>query len=151
MDRILRLLGLALAAGGILACVPFARAAAELERTPGQILDIVLTPVDEERARVSVAYLFRVKGSGRMEQVAWGQGDGFFRPTDDPILPTIEAEALRETLTARPYAQVWYQANDPAGSAFILAVDQERPWRRYVLGGLAASAGLFLLLRRRAG
>jgi hypothetical protein len=150
MDRILRLVGLALAAGGVLACVPFVRAAAELERAPGQILEVVLTPVGEDRARVSVAYLFRVKGSGRIDQVAWGQGDAFFRPTDDPELPTAEAEALRETIAARPFAQVWYDANDPGASAFILAVDQERPWRRYVLGGLAAAVGLFLLLRRRA-
>jgi hypothetical protein len=150
MDRLLRLVGLALAGIGILACVPFVRAVAEMERATAQILEVVLTPVGEDHRRISVAFLFPVKGDARVEQLAWGQGDGFFRPGEEPVLPAAEAEALREAITAHPYAQVWYRANDPAGTAFILAVDQERPWRRYVLGGLAASVGLFLLLRRRA-
>jgi hypothetical protein len=150
MDRLLRLVGLVLAVVGVLACVPFVRAVSELERAPAQILEVVLTPVGEDHRRVSVAFLFPVKGDARLEQLAWGQGDGFFRLDEDPVLPAAEAEALREAIAVRPYAQAWYRANDPGGTAFILAVDQERPWRRYLIGGLAAAAGLFLLLRRRA-
>jgi hypothetical protein len=149
MDRLIRLVGLALLALGALSCVPFVRAAVELERTPALIVDTVVTPVGEDLARVSVVYLFAVRGSGRAEQVGWGQGDAFFRQTEDPVIPLARAEALREQLAERQAVQAWYRANDPAGSAFILAVDQERPWRRYVIGGLAAVAGLFLLTWRR--
>ena len=100
----------------------------------GDLREVVVTPLEDGRARVSVLYDFTVGSTpnrqgepvGGTTWLAWGQDSGWFRPSDDPVLPLAEARqrAERLRLTAsdgqrRRLFRVFYRANDPAGTAFI--------------------------------
>ena len=100
----------------------------------GDLREVVVTPLGDGRARVSVLYDFTVGSTpnrqgepvGGTTWLAWGQDGGWFQPADDPVLPLAEARqrAERLRLTAsdgqrRRLFRVFYRANDPAGTAFI--------------------------------
>ena len=153
--RLVRLLALAAAILGTLMCWPYVRSLIEYDRAPGVIHVIDIHPLDGDRARVSVGFEFTSEGT---TWLCWRQGTAFYRPLGegvDPVMPLAQAREARDRLLSearpgwRPGVEVLLHANHPAETAFIIGVDEPRPWQRTIIGGLLVMAGTFFLTRRR--
>ena len=134
----------------------------------GDIREVLVTPLGDGRARLSVLYDFSVGGSpdplgevlGGITWLAWGQDGGWFTPEADPVLPLAEARARGERLRAavdgsdrRRLFRVFYRANDPSGTAFI-QLGEGRGSTAYLVGMFFVIVSLLVCLtypRRRQG
>ena len=92
-------------------------------RVNGTLLEVLVAPLADGQARLSVIYDFPGRDGVWMGCL---QDDGWMRPGTDPVLPLGEAQARAERLRnaslsgeRRRVYPVWYQVNDPAGTAFI--------------------------------
>ncbi len=129
------------------------------ERSLGRILDVIPESLPEGRVRLRICFEFPVSvaGGGRRNQLGWGVADAYFRLLGDPVVASSRAEGvIRELMDTdqgrlRPRT-VFYRAEDPAGTAFILDETAERPTRRIPVGlvllGVAAVWSLSLWRRR---
>lgn len=142
-------LSLLLLATGALLCWPTVRAYLVMHRVQGEIMEVHTSPAPDG-LRVSVCYRFPLPGSTperRALQYAWGLGDQYYRRVDDPVVPAAEVDDLVAGLLAldkegRRPREVFFQANDPEGTAFILCEAAGDPRRRLRLGILLAAFGL---------
>lgn len=153
-----RLLGLAivlcLVGTGALMAWPAVRTWITRTHTPGEVLNATAVPAGEGRAQVAVLYRFTVgeRDGAVLQQLAYRQADQNYRPIPDPVLPAAEAEAVVQGILAGDrWRTVWFLANDPEGSAFILEEAGGRPGRRALTGAALVVVGLLWwgAIRRR--
>jgi hypothetical protein len=115
----------------------------------GYLIEVFVEPVSEDRARVSTIYQF---DTGPSESwMGWTQDNGWWQGGADPILPRAEADALAETYRQELDAphrishRVFYQANDPGGTAFMVATSGAAAWGQK-LGVVCVSLSLLMSL-----
>jgi hypothetical protein len=152
------LLGVALLLMGLAVVVPLALVYWRCSIARGEIKDVFLDQVAPGQARLQVVFEFTVDGKdGKNTYCSRGgnQVDARFRPIEDPLLPKEVAAARAKSLLGedphyRQTRTVYYQASDPAGTAFI--VTEGSPSRRYEVGLALIAGGVltFVLARRRA-
>ncbi len=121
------------------------------QQAQARILDVLPTTLPDGRVQLAIAYEFdlpRVAGK-RERQVAlgWQVGDAFFRPMPDPVVEAARADqVVRDLLDAdsqrRRSRTVFFVANDPAGTAFILDETAAAPTHRLQLGAVLIGIGL---------
>ncbi len=106
---------------------PFLWAWATHRAAAGQVLEVFFTPLGEGRVQVSVLYDFEIGvAGGRQHVLGWRLADTWCRPIDDPVVSIEEAIALarlRPSSERGTRGRVFYQANDPSATAFILPPD----------------------------
>jgi len=109
-----------------------------MRSSPGQILAVFVDPAADGHARLALAYDFEVHDQhGAYVQQANGiGGHGGRRSAID--LPADEAANLADRIRRTPVGMVFYSANDPEGSAFIMP-KADRGMRHY------SGLGLMLL------
>lgn len=138
MARPLLILGLVLLIAGVWLGWPLLHAASQLTRVRGVVLDVLAAPLPDGRARVAVAYQFTVPGKPRQTVLGYRLADRGFTLSEHLDLPAERAELLGRTLPNQ-WMWVFYDVNDPAGSAFMVT-DGFEP------GRLRAEHGVLLLL-----
>lgn len=153
-----RLLGLAVAlllvlVGGLMA-LPAARTLATHQRADGVLLAAYAMPAEGGQARVALLYRFpsSERAGAELLQLACRQADQNFRPIPDPLLPRAEAErVVRGLLDGERGRLVYFRADDPAGSAFVLEEARGRPGRRALTGLALVAVGMlwWVAMRRR--
>lgn len=79
--------------------------------------------------------------------LGWQIGDAFFRPMEDPIVEAARADQIIRNLldadaSARRQRVVFFVANDPVGTAFILDETAAAPTNRLQLGAVLIGIGL---------
>lgn len=153
-----RILGLAVAAillaVGLLMALPAGRTLITHQRAAADLLAAYAVPEGREQARVLVVYRFASgeRDGAELLQLACRQADQNFRPIPDPLLPRAEAEqVVRALLDGERARWVYFRAEDPEGTAFVLEEARGRPGRRALTGMALAAVGLlwWLAMRRR--
>lgn len=138
MPRLRLALMLAALLAGLVAGMPMLWHHLTWRRSPGRVLEAFVTPLGDGRARVSCLYDFTVDERGAdVVAMGWQTADWWFRRRDDTVLPLAEAQRRAARVRARPDGSVFYRANDPEGTAFILL---------RVDGGWGLSGAAFTLL-----
>lgn len=157
MPRLLVVAGIvALVVTGALLAWPQARGWWLYQRSTARILDVLTEPAPGGLVRLAVLYEYelpRVQGAGeRTWQLSWRLGDAFFRPMPDPLVESGRVDqVVRSLLDAerpdRRLRTVFFTANDPVGSAFILDETAAAPSNRLQIGvvlvGIGLIAGLY--------
>lgn len=148
--RLLRLvLGFVLLVTALLVTWPMLRAALFLEHASGRVLDVFTDAQPDGRVRLVIAYVFTA-GQGA-EVISYSQGDGLYRPVPDPLVdPAVAREVIAELLPGGGKAavrRVFYQANDPVRTAFIIS--PVLTTRRYHVAVAMALIGIALLWSAR--
>ena len=137
MPHVLRVLGSFLLISGLWLGWPLIKASAQLTRTgQGRVLDVLSTPLPDGRVRVAIAFEFPIPGKPREIVLSFRQADRSFNLAEYLDLSAERAAALTHTL---PGQRMWvfYDVNDPAGTAFMV---HNEP------GRLRAEHGILLLL-----
>ncbi len=115
----------------------------------GHVLDVFFSPEGEDRIRASVLYDFEVAADGGVQHVlGWRLADAWCRPIDDPVVNLSQALALsrwRPTAERGTGGRVFYDANDPSATAFIL-LPEHPALRRCYLGMILVMVSLALSL-----
>ena len=141
-----------LVTGGLLAW-PQLRGWIFLQRTPARILDVVTTPVGEGKVAIAVAYEYllprRPGVRAREFQIGWQIGDPFFRPIPDPVIEAGRSEAVVRSLLDADQPEprmrtVFFAANDPVGTAFILDETALVATHRVQIGAILVGIGILL-------
>lgn len=145
MARILVALGLLTALVGVLVCWPLGRLLLTHQHSHARILALYRDPVGSGAQRLRTVW--EVETSPGQWLLGDAQTDQFFRPIPDPVLDPAEADSVEVRLmpdsqNRQKLPLVFWKANDPAGSAFIIDVGRTHWWRRYVGGLAACAAGL---------
>lgn len=138
MARTLLVLGVILLAAGLWLGWPLIRAASQLTLTKGRVLDVLTMPLPDGRVRVAIALEFSISGKVRETVLCYRQADRSFALAEYLDLPADHAENLGRTLPNQ-WLRVFYDVNDPAGSAFMVS-------ERLEPGRLRAEHGVLLLL-----
>lgn len=142
---------LAIVVTGALFAWPQVRGYWLYQRTTARILDVLPETLADGRVRLSVAYEFELprdpKQPGRYISLGWQIGDSFFRPMEDPIVEATRSDLIiRKLLDAdasgRLFRTVFFTANDPVGTAFILDETAAVPTNRLQLGAVLIGIGL---------
>lgn len=157
MARVLALLiALVLMAIGVLFTWPALRVLSSHERVRGEILDAYAYALPQgDGLVISVLYRFPLPPSedqARRWQLAWNQANQQWRIMPDPVVSADRAETVVQTLLAGDRSRtVWFLANDPEGTAFILDEATGRPGRRVQTGLALFAVGLlwWFFARRR--
>ena len=134
---------------GLFLAWPWIHARLMMDTAPASLIEALVFPTGDGRARVETIYAWTVPAKGF--QVSWSAtriGDSHLRPTVDPVLPVAEAEALAERLRDAGGGRVYFRANDPAGTAFFIAAGAPGETRRHDLGLCLMVTGLLALLLR---
>jgi hypothetical protein len=140
--RILVALGLLTTLVGVLVCWPLGRLLMTHEHGHARVLAIYRDQLGSGALRLRT--VFEVETSPGQWVLGDAQTDQFFRPIGDPALDgaesdEVEARLLPDAQNRQMLPLVFWKANDPAATAFIIDVSRTHWWRRYV-GGLAACA-----------
>ena len=139
MARSFLVLGVLLVTVGLWLGWPLIRASTQLTRTRGHVLDVLSTALPDGNVRMAIAYEFPVVvGKSRETVLCYRLADRSFALSDYLDLPAGRAEALSRNLPHQ-WSWVFYDVNDPAGSAFMVS-DHLEP------GRLRAEHGVLLLL-----
>lgn len=119
------------------------------QRSEGRILDVIPVPQSDGLVRLRIAFEFPLRGERgqRLLQMGWGVADPRFQPLGDPLVHEERAEGvirgLMDTDEGRVRSRtVFYRAEDPAGSAFILDETSERGNRRFPVGLVLLAAAV---------
>jgi hypothetical protein len=143
--RLLIAVGLLVSLVGILVCWPLARLLLTHEHGRAQVRAVYRDRLanGDERLRA----VWEVETSPGRYALCDAQSNQFFHPIPDPVVRPGVADAIETRLLPdakgrqlRPL--VFWRANDPAGSAFIIDVSETHWWRRYVAGLSAIAIGL---------
>ena len=126
------------------------------QRAPARIIEVLPTVQADGSVRLSILYEFELpRPPGQRErhfQMGWQVGDAYFRPMPDPV---VEAGRVDQTvrglldadLPDRRWRTVFFAANDPVGTAFILDETAAVPANRLQIGvvliGIALVFGLY--------
>ena len=148
--------------GGLLAW-PQVRGWWLYQRAPARIIDVLPTVLADRSVRLSILYEFELpRLPGQRErhfQMGWQVGDPYFRPMPDPVVEAGRVDQavrvlLDSDLPDRRWRTVFFAANDPVGTAFILDETAAVPANRLQIGvvliGIALVFGLYRW-RRSAG
>ena len=142
---------LAIVVTGALFAWPQVRGYWLYQRTTARILDVLPETLADGRVRLSVAYEYDLprdpNQKARQVSLGWQIGDSFFRPMEDPIVEAARADlVIRKLLDAdastRQQRVVFFVANDPVGTAFILDETAATPTNRLQLGAVLIGIGL---------
>jgi len=130
------------------------------QRTTARILDVLPETLPDGRVRLAIAYEYELprKADAAVREVSlgWQIGDAFFRPMPDPVIEEARVDqVIRQLLDADSAARqsriVFFAANDPVGTAFILDETAPTPTNRLQLGavliGLGVLGGIYALRR----
>jgi hypothetical protein len=126
------------------------------QRAPARIIDVLPTHLDGGLVRLSILYEYELpRPIGQRErhfQMGWQVGDAYFRPMPDPVVEAGRVDqAVRGLLDAdqpdRRWRTVFFAANDPVGTAFILDETAAVPANRLQIGvvliGIALLFGIY--------
>lgn len=138
MVRVLLILGAILLTAGLWLGWPLIHSASQLTLTRGRVLDVLSTPLPDGRVRVAVAFEFTIPGKVREIVLCYRLADRSFSLSEHLDLPADRAEDLGRNLPGQ-WLRVFYDVNDPAGSAFMVS-------ERLEPGRLRAEHGVLLLL-----
>jgi hypothetical protein len=149
--------GVLLALAGTLLVWPQASAFWRYSRTSGEIVDAYVVPVGADQARLQVVFEFAIEApKATMRYFGYHQADGLFRRVEDPLLDKAVAERFARSMLGedprfRLRRRVFYDASDPAGSAFIISEAVGSASRRYEIGLGLVAVGLLLILFAKKG
>lgn len=138
MARVFLVLGTILILAGMWIGWPLIHAASHLTRIRGHVLDVLSTPLPDGHVRMAVAYQFTIPGKPRETVLSYRLADRSFTLAEHLDLPASRAEFLGRTLPGQ-WLWVFYDVNDPAGSAFMMTEGFES-------AHLRAEHGVLLLL-----
>jgi hypothetical protein len=138
MRRLLMVLGTLLLGAGLWLGWPLVHASLQLTRTRGHVLDVLQQPLPDGTVRVAVAFEFPLPGRPREIILCYRQADRSFSLAEDVVVSAAHAALLSRTLP-NEWHWVFYDVNDPAGSAFMVS-DRLEP------GRLRADHGILMLL-----
>ena len=136
--------------GGLFAW-PQVRGYWQFERTTARILDVIPETLADGRVRLSIAYEYDLprdpQKSQRQTSLGWQIGDAYFRPMEDPLIESARLDPLTRLLLdadapARRLRTVFFKANDPVGTAFILDESAAAPANRLQFGSVLIGIGL---------
>lgn len=136
--------------GGLLAW-PQVRGWWLYQRTTARILDVLPTTRSDGNIDLAIVYEYElptpVKPGERSWVLGWRIGDAYFRTIPDPVVePERIEQVTRELLDAdepnRHLRQVFFSANDPEGTAFILDETAAVPANRLQIGTVLMAIGL---------
>jgi hypothetical protein len=137
---------LGLAATGVLLLAPLARAHLDGRVVSGHVLEVFGMPTDDGRIEPWPVFTFEVDGGAVRHSYAGTRfGDRLYRPAERLRLAPEAFDAFAEQLRFRR-VQVFFDANDPVGTAFILADPGVGPGRRVIIGALLVVIGLLGLV-----
>lgn len=148
MTRPLILLGMALMVIGLVIGWPLVRAAVSFRPVRGEILDVIATPAEAGRMRITIAYEYPLPTRGE-RAIGYTLTDERLHPVADPVVDAAAADALR-ALAGRP-VRVYYDVNQPLDSAFMLNPVGDRGGLRAEHGALMLMAGVALSLIGQLG
>ena len=131
------------------------------QRAPARIIDVLPAALADGSVRLSILYEYELQRQpGQRErhfQMGWQVGDAYFRPMPDPVVEAGRVDQLvRGLLDAdkpdRLWRTVFFAANDPVGTAFILDETAAVPANRLQIGVVLISIALvFGIYRWRRG
>lgn len=147
MRRILVAIGVLIALTGALVLWPLGRLMLTHEHGQARALAVFRDRSDDGDETLRVVWEAQVAPGHWL--IADRQSDQFFRPTGDPVLGRADAEAtasriLPDAQGRQPAMPVFWKANDPAGSAFIIDVSSNHWLRRYIAGAAILVGGMLL-------
>ncbi len=147
MRRVLVALGILAALLGALILWPLGRIVLTHEHGHARALAVYRDELGSDTLRLRVVWEAQVAPGHWL--IADRQSDQMFRPTSDPVLNRVDAEAVAARIL--PDAQgsqlvmpVFWKANDPGSSAFIIDVSASHWFRRYFAGAAIVLAGLLV-------
>ncbi|MBA2479364.1 MAG: hypothetical protein H0V44_01780 [Planctomycetes bacterium] len=156
MNRVATAFGLVLVIAGALLLWPLARTYWRYERTTGQIVDVFALPVGSEQARLQLVFEFTLQSkTEKVSYYGYNQADGLYRPIEDPVVDKarvteITRRMIGEDPRYRIQRRVFYDAADPAGTAFIVVDGVSDHSHRYEVGmGCVVSGLLCMAFARR--
>ncbi len=149
MTRTLSLLAvIVLMVTGALLVWPQVRGYWTHRRSEGRIIDVLPEQVPGGvRLRLTYEFPAGRTEEGQRRQLGYQVADPFFKPIDDPLLPADRAEGILRRLRDADSGvelrrTVFYQPEDPAGTAFILDDTVELPRRRLHIGFVLIALGV---------
>lgn len=122
---------------GLVIAWPLVRAAVQFRPVRGEILDVIIVPADNGRARVIIAFEYPLPTAGE-RAIGYTLTDERLQPVPDPELDMQQAESLRRNLVGRD-VRIYYEVNRPIDSAFMLSPVSTK-------GGLRAEHGALMVL-----
>lgn len=144
---------------GVLLVWPQVRGYWTHRRSEGRILEVLPEQVPGG-VRLRLVYEFPAGRTedGQRWQLGHQVADPFFKPIDDPLLPADRAEGILRRLRDGDNGvefrrTVFYQPEDPAGTAFMLDDTVEQPRRRLHIGFVLIALGVlwsFAAARQRS-
>lgn len=139
LSRLLLIVGVLGLALGSWLTLPLAQVYVSGQVVWGRILDAVIVPVGEGQARFTVFFEYPLPGSdGRTWAQGAAQADERLELHDEPLLPIVQAVALRQTLLAQSRRRVYLPANPAVAQPFIITDVGSN--------GLGYRQGFFILL-----
>lgn len=147
MRRLLVAIGIIATLTGALVMWPLGRVMLTHEHGQARTLAVYRDDIGDGQQRLRVVWEAQVAPGQVL--IADRQADQFFRPTGDPELTREEADAtasriLPDAQGRQPQLPVFWRANDPASTAFIIDVSASHWLRRYIAGAAVLVAGLIL-------
>jgi hypothetical protein len=142
MARVLILLSLVTMVAGLVVAWPLVRAAWSFTPVHGEVLDVLTLPEPDGRLRVAIAYEYPLPARGE-HALGYTQSDERLRPIADPVLDAALANRLRQALPGRK-VRIFYDANHPLDSAFMLSPTLAPDGLRAEHGTLLVMAGIAL-------
>ncbi len=155
MRRVRALLGFLLALAGALVVLPSASVYWRYSHATGDIKDVFEEPLGSDRIRLHVVFEFTLDVKGvRTTYFGANQADGHYHVIEDPIVDKATAAAMRRALLGddprfRRARIVYFEAEDPPGTAFIVSEAAGAPSRRYEIGLAMVAAGLLTVMFSR--
>ena len=121
------------------------------QRTTARILDVIPETQPDGRVRLSIAYEYDLprdpKQPQRVQSLGWQIGDSYFRHMEDPLIDAARVDQITRLLLDadapnRQLRTVFFVANDPVGTAFILDETAAVPAKRLQLGSVLIGIGI---------
>ncbi len=121
------------------------------QRTTARILDVIPETQADGRVRLSIAYEYELprdpKQPQRVVSLGWQIGDSYFRHMEDPLIDAARVDQITRRLLdadapSRQLRTVFFVANDPVGTAFILDETAAVPAKRLQLGSVLIGIGI---------
>jgi hypothetical protein len=160
MNRVATAFGLLLVVAGALLMWPLVRTYWRYARTTGQVVDVFPLPVAGDQVRLQLVFEFTIETkSEKVSYYGYNQADELYRPIEDPVVDKVRVPELTRRLVGEDprfhiRRRVFYDARDPAGTAFIVVDGVGENSHRYEVGMGAVVSGLMCMAfarRRRFG
>ncbi len=122
MSKLLLLIGLGMIGYGGIIAWPLIYASAHYQVVRGRILEVFSEPLPDDQVRLSIAYEFPVPSrQQRVVAIGHAQADRSMHRVESVVIPATRLASIEHTLIhVTPSRRVFYDVNDPIGSAFML-------------------------------